>query len=166
MPSYPCLLSPPAHFLLVPRAPSLPPWTRPAFSASSTDQNRRWGRSNRPQRPSLAAAELGSAGWSGRAPARLRPGGSGRREAEVPQPVREGGGAADDKKTAARPDFGAQRERAARTPPAPLRRPPPRAPTVLFAPRRVTPGEGAQRAAGLGWRGAEAGWEDEEGGRR
>ena len=150
----------------VPRAPSLPPWTQPAFSKSSTDQNRRWGRSNRPQRPSSAAAELGPAGWSGRAPARLRPGGSGRREAEVPQPVREGGGAADDKKTVARPDFGAQRESSSKdaigaSTPASAARPccPPRA-----APRHA--GGGAQRAAGLGWRGAEAGWEDEEGGRR
>ena len=98
-------------------------------------------------------------------PARLRPGGSGRREAEVPQPVREGGGVADDKKTAARPNFGAQREREQqghhRRLFAGLRCAP-----LLSSPRRVTPVEGAQRAAGLGWRGAEAGWEDEEGGRR
>ena len=81
--------------------------------------------------------------------------------------MREGGGAADGKKTAARPHFGARREREReqqgrhRRLFAGLRRAP-----LLSSPRRVTPGEGAQRAAGLGWRGAEAGWEDEEGGRR
>ena len=134
----------------VPRTPSLPPWTRPAFSASSTDQNRRWGRSNRPQRPSSATAELGPAGWSGRAPARLWPGGSGRREAEVPQPMREGGGAADDKKTAARPDFGAQRESSkdatGASSPASAARPccPPRA-----APRHAGGGGAEGRRAGV-----------------